>query len=191
VLFSKRFWSLISDGTMTVTFRRWRRCQVVAGRRYRTPGGIIEVDTVSVVDPASIGDYDATASGFATAAEVVAALRPGDEPVYRVGFHLAAGPDPRAELAVSDALTADDIADIDRRLARLDRASASGPWTAATLAAIDRHPATRAADLAAAAGRDTPSFKLDVRKLKNLGLTISLERGYCLSPRGRAYLDRR
>jgi hypothetical protein len=38
-------------------------------------------------------------------------------------------------------------------------------------------------------GRETAPFKLDVRKLKNLGLTISLEVGYELSPRGQAFLD--
>ena len=43
MLFEQRFWPLITDGSITVTFRRWRRCQAVAGRRYRTPGGIIEV----------------------------------------------------------------------------------------------------------------------------------------------------
>jgi hypothetical protein len=37
-------------------------------------------------------------------------------------------------------------------------------------------------------GYDRPAFKLDVRKLKRLGLTESLEVGYRLSPRGRAYL---
>ena len=46
----------------------------------------------------------------------------------------------------------------------------------------------RAADLAASFGRETQPFKLDVRKLKNLGLTLSLEVGYRLSPRGEAYL---
>ncbi|MEJ7721115.1 MAG: hypothetical protein WKF58_12005 [Ilumatobacteraceae bacterium] len=35
---------------------------------------------------------------------------------------------------------------------------------------------------------ETAPFKLDVRKLKNLGLTHSLAVGYELSPRGRAYL---
>ena len=48
----------------------------------------------------------------------------------------------------------------------------------------------RAGDLAEALGRDRASFKLDVRKLKELGLTESLEVGYRLSPRGRAVLDR-
>ncbi len=43
-------------------------------------------------------------------------------------------------------------------------------------------------DPAAELGRERDPFKIDVRKLKNLGLTLSLETGYRLSPRGRAYL---
>jgi len=39
------------------------------------------------------------------------------------------------------------------------------------------------------AGQDKISFKLNVRKLKTLGLTESLEVGYRLSPRGIALLD--
>jgi len=50
-----------------------------------------------------------------------------------------------------------------------------------------RHPRP---DLAASLGRETLPFKRDVRRLKELGLTHSLEVGYRLSPRGRAYLDR-
>ena len=55
---------------------------------------------------------------------------------------------------------------------------------------IAERPHVRAPDLAASLGRDTPSFKDDVRKLKALGLTISHSPGYELSPRGRAALDR-
>jgi hypothetical protein len=50
---------------------------------------------------------------------------------------------------------------------------------------------TRAADLAASFGRETQPFKLDVRKLENLGLTLSLDVGYRLSPRGEASLRTR
>jgi len=91
-------------------------------------------------------------------------------------------------LTADDRLGAEDVAEIARRLARLDAASPTGPWTAATLALIARRPAVRAAELAAELGRERAPFKLDVRKLKRLGLTISLERGYRLSPRGEAYL---
>jgi hypothetical protein len=46
-------------------------------------------------------------------------------------------------------------------------------------------------DLAASLGRERAPFKLDVRMLKALGLTLSLEVGYRISPRGKAYLARR
>ncbi|HET9558634.1 MAG TPA: hypothetical protein VFS70_15950, partial [Actinomycetota bacterium] len=74
------------------------------------------------------------------------------------------------------------------RLARLDRASSHGPWTRATLELIASHPERRAGDLAAMVGREIQPFKTDVRKLKALGLTESLEVGYRLSPRGQALL---
>lgn len=87
-------------------------------------------------------------------------------------------------------LTGDDMAELDRRLDRLDRASPTGPWTASVLAAIRAEPGRRAGDLAAAAGRQMLPYKTDVRKLKALGLTISLPVGYRLSPRGEMYLRR-
>ncbi len=42
--------------------------------------------------------------------------------------------------------------------------------------------------VAAHLGRETAPFKLDVRKLKNLGVTFSLEVGYRLAPRGETFL---
>jgi DNA-binding HxlR family transcriptional regulator len=76
------------------------------------------------------------------------------------------------------------------RLARLDAASRRGPWTAAVLGLIGRRPAVRAAELAADLGIATEVLKRDVRKLKELGLTESLNPGYRLSPRGEAVLKR-
>ena len=188
MLWEQRFAPLITGGSVTVTFRRWRRRQALAGRRYRTPGGIIEVDDIREIDPAKISDRDARRSGYPSAAALRADLR-GDpaSPVYRIAFHVVAEPDPRVELAATAALTRDDVAEITKRLDRLDRASSHGPWTRAVLDAIAAQPATRAPDLAASFARETAPFKVDVRKLKNLGLTISLTVGYTLSPRGEAY----
>jgi hypothetical protein len=191
MLFAQRFWSGLADGSITATFRRWKRRQALAGRRYRTPAGIIEVEAVDVLDPREIGDDDARAAGYPSAQELVADLRgPAGDPVYRLRFHLVDEPDPRAQLAADAALADADVAELDRRLDRLDRASSHGPWTAATLAMIAARPETRAGDLAADAGRERLEFKRDVRKLKDLGLTLSLQVGYRLSPRGEAYLAR-
>jgi hypothetical protein len=189
MLMQMRFREAVELGVVTLTFRRWKRPQVVAGNTYRTAAGRIVVDAVDVVDPDRITAADAKRAGFASRAELLGELRGSpDLRTYRVRFHPASDPDPRAELAASAALSREDVEDIRRRLARLDRASSHGSWTNDVLRAIAARPAVRAADLAADFGRETQPFKLDVRKLKNLGLTISLEVGYRLSPRGAAYL---
>jgi hypothetical protein len=188
VLFAQRFWEPIQRGEVTLTFRRWKRLQVIAGRRYRTAAGILEVESVDVVDPMTITAADARAAGHADRDALLAELPKDDAlPVYRIAFHLVPGPDPRDQLAANDELSAEDLAELDRRLARLDAASSHGPWTAAVLDVIARRPAVRAGDLADELGRERLPFKTDVRKLKNLGLTISLGTGYRLSPRGEAY----
>jgi hypothetical protein len=189
VLFERRFWAGIADGSITCTFRRWKRPQAAAGRRQRTAAGIVEVLAVDVVDEDSITDDDACASGYPSADALRADLR-GDPglPLRRIRFRIVDEPDPRAELAASATLDDADRAAITARLDRLDRAATHGPWTSATLALIAEHPEVRAGDLAAMVGRERLAFKADVRKLKELGLTESLPVGYRLSPRGRAYL---
>lgn len=148
---------------------------------------MLHVEAIDAVDPATITDADARRAGFDDATELRSFIGDGTDPVYRIAFHLA-GEDPRTALQHDAELTPDDVAELEKRLARLDSASKHGPWTTTTLDAIAAHPGRRAAHLAATFGRDTPSFKLDVRKLKNLGLTISLDVGYRLSPRGEAFL---
>jgi hypothetical protein len=189
VLIQARFAAAIADGSLSCTYRRWKQPQVVAGRTYRTAAGRVVVDAVDEIDPATITDADARRAGY-TAADALRADLRGDlaATVFRIRLRPAEGPDPRVELSSSDDLDAGDVAELDRRLDRLDRHSPSGPWTRATLELIDRRPATVSTELAAELGRDRAPFKLDVRKLKALGLTTSLERGYRLSPRGQAYL---
>ena len=189
MLLERRAREGIFDGSVTVLVRRWRRPQATAGRVYRTAAGRIAVDEVTVVDPATLTDEDARPAGYATADALRADLRGAEgDPVYLLRVRPAKGPDPRAELAAADDLTPADVAELDRRLDRLDRASPTGPWTMSILTAIQAEPGRRAGDLAAAAGREMLRYKADVRKLKALGLTISLPVGYRLSPRGEAYL---
>ncbi|WP_101783291.1 hypothetical protein [Nonomuraea indica] len=182
----------IRSGTITVLFRRWRQRQATAGNVYRTALGRVAVDAIDVVVAEQITEADARAAGYPSAAAAVADLRgrPGD-PVYRLRVRFVEEPDPRDELAASGDLPAEELESLAGRLARLDRASGTGPWTEATLEIISRRPAVRAADLAGELGRDPAQFKLDVRKLKNLGLTVSLGTGYRISARGAAYLASR
>ena len=189
-MFQRRFWEPIQRGEVTVAFRRWKRHQVVAGRVYRSPAGRLAVDSVDIVEPDAITQDDARRAGFADADAVRRELRGDDgDAVFRIEFRHLDEPDPRTELAMDDVLDADAVRSITSRLDRLDRASRHGAWTRSHLELIERHPHIRAPDLAALMGRETQAFKTDVRKLKNLGLTLSFRPGYDLSPRGRAYLS--
>ncbi len=58
------------------------------------------------------------------------------------------------------------------------------------LLAIRDHPDTRSAQLAQLTGFEKEWLKTNVRKLKNLGLTESLEVGYQIAPRGESLLAR-
>jgi hypothetical protein len=184
VLFPNRMLDGLRDGTITVTFRHWRRPQAKVGGRYRTGGGDLVVESIEPVRSGSITDDDARRAGATDAAALRREMRWGDDvTVLRIAFRREEStPPPRPEL---------DDDEIDRRLGRLDASSRVGPWTAATLESIARRPAVRAGDLAAELGRERLEFKADVRKLKRLGLTESLDVGYRLSPRGRAYVERR
>lgn len=189
MLLERRSRDGILDGSITVLFRRWRRPQVVAGRTYRTSAGLLDVLAIEVVDPAGLTDADAAPAGYADAGTLRSDLRGRPEDlVYRLAVRPSTAPDPRRLLSEDNDLGPGEVAEIRRRLDRLDRASRTGPWTAVTLALIAAHPAVRAGDLAESVGRETAPFKLNVRKLKALGLTLSLPVGYQLSPRGEAYL---
>lgn len=178
----------IKAGDVDLAFRRWDRPRVVVGTRLRTRVGLLEVTSVDKVAPSRITAEEARRAGATSVIELRRMLEAkADRPVWRVGLRHA-GADPREQLRAT-LPDADEVTRILERLDRMDRLSAIGPWTRATLAVIDRSPTVRAPELAAELGRDTPSFKRDVRKLKELGLTESLDIGYRLSPRGVAVVD--
>ena len=189
MLFKRHALDGLADGTITVAFRRWARPRVRAGGQLRTAVGVLAVDAVHEMDFADITEDDARRAGFASLPDLLDDLATQREGrVFRIALHVA-GPDPRADLRGRDALTDDDLAEVERRLARLDAASRHGAWTLAVLRLIRDRPEVRAGDLAPTRGQEKLAFKRDVRKLKELGLTESLETGYRLSARGRTVLS--
>lgn len=192
LLFQKKFHQGLKDGSITITFRRWDKARVKVGGRYRChPIGVLEVDEVDRVKAKSVSERDARRAGFASRDELLAYLsgaRPGqvqdDTELFKVVLHHGGDGD-RAPIALDDRLSDDDIALIKKKLERLDK---DGPWTMKTLHIIEDEPQVAARILAQKLGRERDPFKVDVRKLKRLGLTQSFEVGYEISPRGRAYL---
>ena len=156
----------VADGTITVTWRAWKRPQVRVGGLYRVGPTTVEVTSIELVP-------------LATAPAESRRWLGDTDPVYRIDFHAVTPPPPKPAVAF------DELA---RRLDRMDARSDHGPWTRETLVLIRDHPGVVSTELAAMVGRERFAFKADVRKLKALGLTESLEVGYRLSPLGRSFL---
>ena len=199
----------IADGHIDMQFRLWRKPTVRAGGRLRTVVGelmILSVEEIALSDPASVTADDARRAGFATVEEIRLSLIPraagpsaNKQPAarsrmakpdetsrpYRVTLRFE-GVDSRMALREDVSPTA--IATVIDRLDAMDGRSSRGPWTRRTLRLIAAWPGRRAPELAEIESRDTVAFKNDVRRLKELGLTVSLKVGYELSPRGRAVL---
>jgi hypothetical protein len=174
MLFSARFWPGIADGSIQVAYRRQKRPTVKAGGRLRSPGGYLAIDSVDAVDEATVTDADARAAGHVDRAELFKMLKP-DGTLYRIRFHLA-GDDPR------DALRTDEnIADVAAKVTRLE-------WALPILRLIRDNEGVVSTELAPQVGMERMPFKQRVTRLKELGLTISLQTGYRLSPRGAALL---
>lgn len=187
MLFRAVFLERIQTGEVTLAFRRWRRPTVKAGGRLRTAIGELAIESVTPCASTAITEADARSAGFASRAELLAELdaRP-DGDIYRIAFRFDR-PDPRIALREAGDLSADEAASLAQRLDRFDRGAS--PWTRPVLHHIAAHEGQAAADIAKSLGVEKMWLKQNIRKLKELGLTESLETGYRLSPRGRALLD--
>jgi hypothetical protein len=178
----------IIEGKRALAFRRWKRPTAKAGGVVKTQMGLVAIDSVEEIDPESVTEAEARAAGYKDRAGVLAMFESQEGTCYRIRLHYA-GPDNRPSLGDNADLTPADREKIAVKLTKLDEKSADGPWTAETLRLIAEHPGLVARELAKIAGRERDPFKEDVRKLKALGLTISLEIGYRLSPRGEAWFN--
>jgi hypothetical protein len=175
----------IAKGEVTLAFRRWQKPAVRAGGTLRTAAGVLAIDAIDAVDADNLTNEDAVCSGHSSLHGLLADIngqRAGN--LYRIAFHLA-GADPRVALRDITDFGRGELEELQRRLAAFD---AGNPWTLQTLRLIASREGITAGELAASIGFEKAALKLKIRKLKELGLTESLQSGYRISPRGQAFL---
>ena len=189
MLFREEFLDGIRAGTVTLAFRRWRRPTVRAGGTLLTPVGQLSIVSVDQVAASRISKADAQSAGYESRAALLEELdRQTDGEIYRIELGSLV-PDPRVALREKRVGDEAELETLRTRLDRLDARAATGAWTLRTLEILRDHPGVRAGDLCTLLGMDKEPFKINVRKLKDLGLTESLGTGYRLSPRGEALLE--
>jgi hypothetical protein len=186
--FKKDILEQIAAKRVTLAFRRWKKPGVKTGEVLVTPAGALGVEAVDKVAIAKIAEVDLKRAGYPTRSALLKELakHPGGD-VYRVAFKLKGG-EHRIPAREDGRITKAEVKSAIAALKNLDQASEHGAWTVPTLRLIDKYPARRPPDLAAAQRRDPLAFKRDVLRLRQLGLTENLEIGFRLSDRGRAVL---
>ena len=181
----------IREGRITLAFRRWRRPTVRTGGTLLLPIGQLRIVEVRQIAEDDITDDDARRAGYVSRQALRDELAGRTEgALYRIELGTL-GPDPRIALRMRGSLSDGELTTLRGKLAKLDASAPGGPWTRRVLELIRDHPAIRAGDLCTAVQMERLPFKANVRKLKALGLTESLEVGYRLSPRGEALLSAR
>lgn len=178
----------IKAGEITLAFRRWRKPTVTAGSSLKTAVGMLAISAVTPTTLAQITATQAKQAGYTSLPALLDELERREGVCYRIQVRYQ-GADPRLALRENANLDEEELNGLRAKLERLDRASRFGPWTVKVLKCIRKHPHQSSAHLAEVVGFQREWLKVQVRKLKNLGLTISHEPGYELSPRGQVALD--
>jgi hypothetical protein len=190
MLFKQVHLNGIKAGEISLAFRRWKKLAAKENSEVKTSVGMIRIGEITTVRLNEITKQDAIAAGFAQLNELLTLLQSVPEgAIYKMTVHYHAE-DPRISLREQTLLTNEAFEQLRTKLARLDQYSQQGAWTKSLLTMIRDFPKLKAAELALKTGMEKDWLKLQVRKLKNLGLTISHDPGYTLSPLGQVFLDR-
>ena len=188
MLFRRETLDRVVAGSVSLAFRRWERPLVRGGGTQLTAVGELSFLGIREVAAESISADEARMAGSESSEQLLAELGGRESGnIYRIELG-PLRPDPRIALR-SLAPTGEEMRELTAKLRRLDSRASSAVWTLAVLDIIRAHPGVRAGELCGMVAQEKEQFKLNVRKLKNLGLTESLKIGYRLSPRGQVVLD--
>ncbi len=190
MLFKEIHLKSIKSGEITLAFRKWHKASVKIGSLMHTSVGLIKISDIQVVNEIDITDQDAALAGYNDTLQLLKSFGPNNRGnIYKITvcYHSA---DPRIKLREQTDLSENQFNELKNKVDKLNRFSKQGNWTNKILLAIKDNPNLHAIGIAKLTGFEKEWLKLNIRKLKNLGLTISQPVGYEISPLGNEYLNR-
>ena len=179
----------ILSGKISLAFRKWKNLSVKKDSLLKTSIGLVKIADITETELSQITDDDAEQAGYDNAKTLISELeKTVNGVIYKIqlSFH---SPDPRIDLRQKSQITDAELEELTEKLLNLDKFSKQGKWTTKVLKAIQENPKLPAVELAVKVNKEKEWLKTNVRKLKNLGLTISHEPGYTLSPLGEYVLS--
>src|SRR5690606_5315177 len=177
----------IQSGKVSLAFRRWEKPTVKKGSLLKTAIGLVEIVDITTTSLKAITEAHVLKAGFDNREALLKSLRQNDKAkIYKITIRYHSE-DPRIALR-EQTLTPEKYTELKEKLARLDKFSKQGHWTRDTLLAIKDNPHVHAVSIAKITGFEKDWLKVNIRKLKNAGLTISHQVGYELSPLGNAFV---
>jgi hypothetical protein len=178
----------IKSGEISLAYRRWEKPNVKKGGTMKTAVGVIIITDIEPVKENAITKAHAARAGYESLESLMKDVNKGSSgTIFKIKVRYLSE-DPRLELREKVDLTEREFQKLKEKLARLDKTR--GPWVLKVLTLIKKNPERRAGDLAEIMAMDKLDFKINVRKLKNLGLTISHGIGYSISPLGDIVMDK-
>lgn len=188
MLFKKKFLTLIENGKICTAFRKWSRPSVRESGTLLTPVGQLRIQSIDKIEYSQITEGEIFQAGYQNRQELDKELAFKDKgDIYKIHFELERA-DPRIKLRANTDILNDEMNEIISKLKRYDTSGKIKNWTFKVLEILDREPGKYAIEYATKLGYEKEWFKMNIRKLKNLGLTISLSNGYDISPRGKVVL---
>ncbi|RKE41767.1 hypothetical protein [Sphingobacterium detergens] len=189
MLFKEIHLAGIKSGKITLAFRQWKQAAVKSGTLLKTSVGLVEIGAIETVDESAITDQEAVSAGFKDKNQLLKSFRQQYlATIFRIAVRYHSE-DPRVKLREGTELSEEQFVQLKIKIARLDTFSKQGPWTRLILSTIRENPNLHAIGIARLLGFEKEWLKLNIRKLKNLGLTISHTVGYEISPLGEQFIQ--
>lgn len=190
MLFKETHLNGIKSGKINLAFRKWQKASVKEGSLLHTSIGLVAISKLETVSENDITDQDALKAGFTDKKQLLKSLtNTATGMIFKISVRYHS-PDPRIKLREQTELSEQQFTNLKKKLERLDNHSKQGPWTEKILLTLKDNPNLHAIGIAKLTGFEKEWLKLNIRKLKNLGLTISHTVGYELSPKGNVLLNK-
>jgi hypothetical protein len=188
LLFTVHILKKIKSGEVTAALRKWKKPTVKQNGTLITRIGQLSIDKLDRIELEEVDHKILKACGiedFESLKKKFFDRKEGD--LYLIRFSVK-GPDPRIDLRNNTEWTAEELSNLKKKMTSWDN-NFTAPWTLRVLKHILENPHKRAADNSVDLDIPKDKLKLNIRKLKAQGLTISHSVGYELSPRGKKLLD--